>query len=882
MSQRKIARNAKDLTLFVIALAVAMTCVEMATALPPVIIVEPQSGDIFGMMISGTVECIAADNVTAVVFVLHGASGDYSLTGALGGNTTDYDRADGFKQTIDAWGGFADGVYNLTATGYAFNGTHLVEQTTDTVLGVIIDLDPPTGSIEIYGPNGTTTTGTRNVLLNLTYSDNHGVYACRYANDDMSYLAAAQWESCKTIKAWTLSEGSGNKTVCYEVEDHAHNEEMFVTAMYCDYINHYPGDDYTAPTAPTVYDGASGDDVDWWNSNTTFSAHWSGATEDMSTIYHRYRVMNSTACYAACSYTGTDTTESATATGLSMREGGLYYFDVQAYNSGNISSASALSDGVRIDLTNPGAPTVNSTTHPNPNTAYPYSTATLNWTATDITSGGNASGIAGYSYMLDTYSETTPDTIIEERYWQQMKPMTNDGYGQVLKINGTGIAYAVYAQVAGNFTQNESVRVKVALAEQISAYDDLMSFNVSLVRVGDEDDITSFTQGTLIADPEAVSYDIDYAYDLSTATEYQFNFTINTTTTADIYDVYVVVRANLADDDNRRNLTLAGTDEAADLMTSTRNFICTEDDSCNKNAAAEYAISVEKADSGDEWETSYSGLGDGTYYFHARAQDEAGNWGNVTHRKVIVDAGGVSIAISSPVDGEIFTTTSTTRNISVKVLVDSNATVNVTAAHPDGSTSTTASQSVRSTQVFDDVQLVYGTNEIYATAMSPSGALTTSRSVYVIVTTDVYPQTNKTLRAIYTGGNSYSGAYLTYGTAGGNYVGLASENAGAVGATYAYADTDLNAIKIFMTSPFDTGRRTDVEAKLGENSFLDDLNPLFGNLAAYTTYVLRGEIRIDDVYLGGLFKGDSGQYELTILNQGLTEEGNVNVSVEKN
>ncbi|MFH1408802.1 MAG: fibronectin type III domain-containing protein [Nanoarchaeota archaeon] len=53
----------------------------------------------------------------------------------------------------------------------------------------------------------------------------------------------------------------------------------------------------------------------------------------------------------------------------------------------------------------------------------------------------------------------------------------------------------------------------------------------------------------------------------------------------------------------------------------------------------------------DELNTSYSGLGDGTLYFHIHARDKAGNWGSARHFRVNIDASGPS----TPQMGELGT-----------------------------------------------------------------------------------------------------------------------------------------------------------------------------------------------------------------------------------
>ena len=63
---------------------------------------------------------------------------------------------------------------------------------------------------------------------------------------------------------------------------------------------------------------------------------------------------------------------------------------------------------VRVDTQNPSVTSVSSSTHPVQATWYSNSAPSLSWTGSDATSG-----VAGYSYILNQTSNTTPDTTSE-------------------------------------------------------------------------------------------------------------------------------------------------------------------------------------------------------------------------------------------------------------------------------------------------------------------------------------------------------------------------------------------------------------------------------------------------------------------------------------
>ncbi len=734
------------------------------------------------------------------------------------------------------------------------------------------DLNPPTGSIMIWGPNGTILTGTRNVFLNLTFEDDTAVAECRWANDNITNLTEQPWENCTTTKAWILSETQGNKTVFYEIKDTAGN-----TAIFNDSILYYYTQDYTPPTPPFVYDGEE-DDFDWWNRNDTLHANWFNSTDDISdTIYYRYRVMENGSCYNNdCNFTDTGTNTSVTVTGLTLYENWVYSFDVVAYVF-NLSSSIASSNGTRIDLTPPARPMINSSTHPVEGISYPSSTVELNWSAEDVLSNGNMSGIEGYSYVLDRQPGSAPDNILDDRYWELLSPMKNDGYGQVLKINSTGTAYAVLQQIRSNVTENDSIRVKVALAEILSDYDDLMGVKVYLAKKGEGASISGFGhESDAVSNIENVSWDVEYSDGLEGAEAYLFDLTVNETVDDGLDDIYVVVSGLATDDDNRNNLSIAGSTAAG---TGSWTWLCNETggNCINTTETVDYAIEVRRADSGDEWYTRYSGLADGVYYFHAKAMDRAGNWGDTEHFQLNVAAGGVSVAIASPDDGQVFTTDNDRMNVSVRVMVSGNASVRVIALHPDGSNFTSAGQVFSTTDIFSNIELEKGTNEIYAVANTTAGAVTISSSVIVIVASDLVPVTDKTLRVDYAGCGVSAQPYICSSLEGSSRVGVANEDPQEIVPGVIQADTGVNTIKIFMSRDFSPDK---IDDRFDDDDFLDFKSPSFGFSRDLDSYIIQNEIRHDDIFLSGLERLEPGKYKLYINHHGVTPDGKVNLSIE--
>ena len=741
------------------------------------------------------------------------------------------------------------------------------------LLCIVVFADTPSGSMVIYGLNGTVLTASRNVHLNLTYSSSaHTITSCRWANDLEANLASQPWEPCTTVKAWILSQGYGNKTVYYQVRDSNSDTAVFNDSILYQYIR-----DFTAPTAPTVYDG-TGDDIDWQNNNHTLSANWFNATDDISTVYYMYRILNNSVCFGDCSFTNVSTETQVTVDGLTLDEGRNFSFEVIAYNSDGWNSSVSTSDGVRIDLTDPSAPTINSVTHPDQSMVYDVSSAIFNFTSTDPVGGGVSSGIHGYSYMLDTHPGTAPDNMEEERAWQDLATLHKGGYNQTLKANSTGSAFAVFSQLHYNLTENDSIIIKVALAEQLSDYRDMMGVKVYIIRVGEGAAISAFNmESSAISNIVNSSFDVKYAEVMTGAKVYQFDLTVNTTNNDDANDTYIVVSGVVSDDNNRNTLAIGGTTELSLIDNTTKNYICSEAPSCSANTSTlDYAIGVQRQDSGSVWTARYDFLGDGIYYFHAKAKDNAGNWGDSSHYKIMVAAGGVSSLIFSPEDGEVFVTNLSVYNITVRVGVSANASVYVVAKHADGSNYTSPLQIVNASYDFENITIEPGQNELYAMTNNTLGVVVRSPSIFVTVISTPQPPMNKTLRISYAGCAATALPYICNAVQGVSYVGIATENSGSVSAPAVSTDTSINSLKIYMTRPFDTSM---VSTQFFQNTFMDRINPMFGFTYGESKYVIRNELRYDDIHLGGYFDLPPGAYRIYLRKNGVTPDGKYNITL---
>ncbi|MBI5398714.1 hypothetical protein HZB03_04590, partial [Candidatus Woesearchaeota archaeon] len=769
-------------------------------------------------------------------------------------NDTDQNAVYEANYTISETNTRDDGNYTLTAII-----RDSARNTLNTSAVITLDNSLPTGSMTIIGVNGSKITGSTSVVLNLSFNDTNALAGCRFTNDNVSLLNFSTLEPCLSTKPWILSANEGNKTVFAEFLDVAGNSLIVNDSIEYRFIQ-----DYTAPTKPIIYDGLAGDDIDWWNDNTSLSAHWFNSTEDMSEIYYKYRIRinatiingtltNSSGCVPAdCNFTdvGRDTT--VTRTNLSLIEGTNYSFEIETFNPYNISAGSAYSDGVTIDVTAPGLPTINSSTHPI-NISTANNTPAFNWSATDVLSGAVRSGVTGYSWILDTHPGTAPDDVLEARFEEPLASSANNGFGQTLKANSTGQAFSVFTELETNVTRGDTLKVRLALAESSADARDTMVIDVYAIRKGETDGASAFVYNetaNAISNVVRLQKDIAYAENFEDAAIYSADLVINQSFNGSSDAIYIVVAGLTFDDDNKNNISIAATNDVSKIDNSTRNFFCPESGSCIENTSTrDYAIEVKRVENGTMFKTQYQDLADGTYYFHVKAKDLAGNFGDTSHYKIIIDrVFGIDISVTDPDAGTVFTIP----NISVSVLVSDSANVFAAIRHSDGSNSTSSTVSVNTTYTFTNLVLKNGTNEIFAVGSDSNNVTATSQSVFVIFGESSVPITNKTLLVTYNVGGS-STTHMAYATSASDTIGLASENDAATvsgaGSLSVRSDTSTIPTKIFVTNP--SFNPTAIEQDLDDNDFLDRLNPMFGFTRKNDEFVIRSELRYRNIYLSG-------------------------------
>lgn len=111
--------------------------------------------------------------------------------------------------------------------------------------------------------------------------------------------------------------------------------------------------DFTPSVLSYVYDGLSvGIDEDATNTATQLAANWSFSDAGTGAITYEYAIGSTSGGTEILSFTSVDTDTSVLKTGLSLDDGTSYYFSVRATDEVN-NATTSISDGVRVDITNP-------------------------------------------------------------------------------------------------------------------------------------------------------------------------------------------------------------------------------------------------------------------------------------------------------------------------------------------------------------------------------------------------------------------------------------------------------------------------------------------------------------------------------------------------
>ena len=605
------------------------------------------------------------------------------------------------------------------------------------------------------------------------------------------------------------------------------------------------------------------DDGNYTNKNTTFHAYWYNASDPESELLNiplRYKIKLFENGTNITDWIDVGTSTEYTIENLTLKNNYNYTLTVMMITASNLT-ANASSDGIIVDTILPIV-NVTSPSHPDQNAWYTNNTITFVWNGTD-----NISGIKGYSFMLDHDYGTLPDDVPETRPDIVIDEINPDNYYSIIRSNETiNKTYAIFQQVNLSkvnytFTENDTFILNIALAEQTEETADNMEFIVYAI---DQEPTEYNETNNSVTNIVHINKDIKYTSNLKNAQKYNVELTLNKNVT----NLYIVV-AGVDTDNNRNNLTIIGNNVTYGNKTITK--ICEEGGTC-QDVNADFAIDVKVKDRRENWTYIYKDVPEGEWWFHVKALDKAGNWGEQARYKVMITKGALAY-IYYPISGSVLY-----KNItSVKGTTRQKANISLFVNGINVANTTSYGLFI-----FNNISLKNGTNEIYvnATTINTTNITTTKSN---IVWVDVRSPLNLTFKMSYSEAPDQSTNHITYRDIGQAIVGLATERPGH--STGTGTEMEVNATPndntyIFITKDSPSGilnKENDLQLK----QFLDLIQPLFGKVIP-----IKGAkgvvitLTYDDISISGNNKVGTGKHTMIIKNNGLTDDGRINITIK--
>jgi len=267
-------------------------------------------------------------------------------------------------------------------------------------------------------------------------------------------------------------------------------------------------------------------------------------------------------------------------------------------------------------------------------------------------------------------------------------------------------------------------------------------------------------------------------------------------------------------------------------------------------------------------------VADGTWYFHVKAVDNAGNPSTPLHYKVIIETAGASITLTQP------TSPTSETSINVSGTVNKNSTVILYVNSVNVSTQNVSGTGATIGFTFTDVNLSTNSiNSIYATATDASNITTTSNTVYVLqgVSANI---TAVDLKVEYTGlSGGTSQNRMKYVSDAAGIIGVATESDNLSLTTDFVANVAEKPVLLFITSSSATP--ADVDDELEDQEFFNLLLPNFAgrSFKSPDNYYLGTQLNYDDIAIQGDQDVGVGRFTLIIENKGLDDEGRPIVEV---
>jgi len=405
--------------------------------------------------------------------------------------------------------------------------------------------------------------------------------------------------------------------------------------------------DAKSPDIPVIFSISHPDQSKWYAVNTP-SLSWTASCDDVSGLAgYSYLIDKNSGTIPDDTIEGANT---AYVRNVPLVNG-IYYFHIKARDyAGNWSNANHYK--IQVDTKPSDAPVISSTSHPDQNKWYAVNTPSLLWTA----SCDDASGPAGYSYLIDENSWIIPDDTIDG---------TNTAYiHNVSLANGIYYFHIKAGDRAGNWSDVNHYRIQVdtkppdvPVSFSISHPDQSKWYTAnipSLSWTASCDDASGLAGYSYLIDKKSNTIPND------TIKGADVSYVHNVPLTNGIYYFHVKARDHAGNWSNANHYKIQVDAKspdipvifssshpdpskwyAANVPSITWNTSC---DDVSGLAGYSYWLDENSwtipDDTIDGTNTAYIhnvSLANGTYYFHIKASDHAGNWSNANHYKIQVD-----------------------------------------------------------------------------------------------------------------------------------------------------------------------------------------------------------------------------------------------------
>lgn len=255
-----------------------------------------------------------------------------SASDSVSGVDKTYYSADGSNPALTYSSPFTlstEGTYTIKYYSIDKAGNSETVKSADSTIQ--IDTTSPNGSIKIN--NDASYTAQSDVVLVLSASDSSsGLSEMMFSNDNSSWSGAEAYSAAKT---WSLSFGSGKKTVYAKFKDTAGNW----SSVYSDTITV----DSSVPAKPKVKDGR-----EHTRSHNKLSASWLSSDKESGISEYQYSIGTAKGKTNTLDWTSAGTSTSVIVTGLDLKTGKEYYFNVKAKNGAGQWSKGGHSNGIKV------------------------------------------------------------------------------------------------------------------------------------------------------------------------------------------------------------------------------------------------------------------------------------------------------------------------------------------------------------------------------------------------------------------------------------------------------------------------------------------------------------------------------------------------------